>query len=156
MQGSIHLGSWRDDEFDAHIKNNAKLRSYSYLAKDGHHRKCRVYVSATRNAIQKRPTGYPTRALISVNCSTATKMALALYVHHEIAPTANEYPMKPSSEITTPMALINTRGNKQYPRTLAVRRKFMPMSDMRLRIKWRVIVPSRMNPYTYPKWLFPA
>ena len=54
-----------------------------------------------------------------------------------------------------PTALIKTRGRRQYPRTLAVRRKLTPVSDMRFRIQCNETVPRRMNPYTYPKWLLP-
>lgn len=58
---------------------------------------------------------------------------------------------KYSNERMTPMALVETSGNKQYPRTLAVRRKFTPVNDMRLRMKCNDNVPNKINPYTYPK-----
>ena len=60
-----------------------------------------------------------------------------------------------SKESTTPVALVKTRGNRQYPKTLAVRMKLTPVWDMRFNMKCSEIVPRRMNPYTYPKWLFP-
>ena len=55
----------------------------------------------------------------------------------------------------TPTALIRTRGRRQYPRTLAVLIKLTPICDMRFNMKCRDTVPSRIKPYTYPKWLFP-
>jgi hypothetical protein len=42
-------------------------------------------ISPKCETIQNRNTGYATRGRISVSWSTATKMALALYVHHDIA-----------------------------------------------------------------------
>jgi hypothetical protein len=54
-------------------------------------------IKSITGKVQNNPTGYATNALISVNCNTATKMALALYVHHDIATAANEYPRNPLS-----------------------------------------------------------
>src|SRR5271156_5702103 len=54
--------------------------------------------------IQKRATGYATKARISVNCNTATKIALALYVHHTIVQAVSKYPRTP-----LPVSLVISR-----------------------------------------------
>jgi hypothetical protein len=44
-------------------------------------------------------------------------------VHHTIAKLVNTYPSMPSIGSTTPTKLVNTRGNRQYPNTDALRVK---------------------------------
>jgi hypothetical protein len=43
-----------------------------------------------------------------------------LYVHHTIAKLVNTYPSMPSIGNTTPTKLVNTKGNRQYPKTDAL------------------------------------
>jgi hypothetical protein len=42
-------------------------------------------------------------------------------VHHTIAKLVNTYPSIPSIGSMTPTKLVNTRGNRQYPKTDALR-----------------------------------
>lgn len=53
---------------------------------------------------------------------TAQNIPDALYVHHAIAILVNAYPNIPSIGTTIPIKLVSTKGNKQYPSTLALRR----------------------------------
>lgn len=51
-----------------------------------------------------------------------------------------------SNERPTPIALVKTRGSRQYPNTLAVRRKLIPVNDIKFNIKCNDIVPNKINP----------
>ena len=51
-----------------------------------------------------------------------------------------------SNERPTPIALVKTSGSRQYPNTLAVRRKLMPVKDIRFNMKCNDMVPNKINP----------
>ena len=54
---------------------------------------------------------------------TAQNMPDALYVHHPPAAVVKRYPNNESMGTRIPIIAVNTRGRKQYPRTLAERGK---------------------------------
>ena len=84
------------------------------------------------------------QSIIPVNAKSYLQQDYIQWIHCKSAlwTQRTEY----SNETMMPIALVNTSGSKQYPSTLAVRRKFTPVNDMRFRMKCKDNVPNKINP----------
>lgn len=153
---------------------------WSQLTKYRHHCKCRIYEISTENTRRYRITPLDKRLVLAfllvvilqqrlhLRCTCTMKSPLQWDQPKKSKFTSSERVSNEptiirlnfiqetySNERRTPIALVRTSGSRQYPNTLAVRRKLTPVRDIKFNMKCNDIVPSKMKPYTYPKWLFP-